>query len=97
VPPHQIAHRVTPARRAHHFPAADLQHRVERLLSDDLPSTRVFLLERLQPLRLVLLQRAVLDPPAIERLITDPQPLTRLRDRQSLGLELLRLSQLGDD
>src|SRR5207237_10556386 len=79
-------------------PLQVLQHRnIERLLGNDLLQPGVFLLERLQPLRLALLERAVLDPPAIERLLADPKPLTRLRDRQALRLMLLRLAQLRHD
>jgi hypothetical protein len=95
----EIADGITPARRAHHFtPLQVLQHRdVEGLLGHDPLQARVLLLERLQALRLVFLQGRVLDPPAEEGLVTNPQALTHLGDRRSLGLQLLGLPQLGDD
>jgi hypothetical protein len=63
--PTQIRDGVTPARRAQ-----VLQHRdVQGLFSDDALQAGVFLLERLQALRLVFLQRAVLRAPPIKRLV----------------------------
>src|SRR6266496_2799507 len=73
------------------------QRDVQRLLGHVLLQPAVLLLQSLQPLRLVLLQGAVLDPPTIERLLADPQPLARLRNRQPLRLMALALAQLRHD
>src|SRR6266511_1367113 len=59
------------------------QRDVERLLGHDLLQAGVLLLQRIQALRLVFLQGAVLDAPAIEGLVGDAQPLTGLGDGQA--------------
>jgi len=46
---------------------------------------------------LVFPECPLLEPPAVEGLIRYLKALTGLRNRQALALELLRLSQLGDD
>ena len=53
-------------------------HVIERLVGHQLLQLRVFLLERLQALRLIETQPAVLLPPAVVRLLTDPQLLADL-------------------
>ena len=48
-------------------------------------------------MRLVLLQRAVLRPPPIKRLLRNPELLADLRDRLTLPLQLLGLAKLRHD
>ena len=58
-------------------------HVVERLVGHQPLQPRVLLLERLQPLRLVEAQAAVLLPPAVVRLLADSQLLADLGRAQT--------------
>ena len=72
-------------------------HVIERLVGHQLLQLRVFLLERLQALRLVETHPAVLLPPAVVRLLTDPQLLADLGRAQTAAYLHLGLASCGDD
>ena len=61
---------------------------VERRLGDGPLEAGILLLEQLGPLGLVLLQRAVLQAPAVEGLVGDLQLLAGLRNGQTFAVEL---------
>src|SRR5690606_30510417 len=67
---------------------------IERLIRHDPLQRRILRLQLLQPRSLRLTQRPELRTPPKERLIGNPEPLTHLRDREALRLQLLRLPQL---
>jgi hypothetical protein len=69
--------------------------RLQGLLGDDLLQAAVLVLERLQPLRLVLLQGAVAGAPAVEGLSMIPSRLQVCGIVKPLTLQSLGLSQLG--
>src|ERR1035441_3244116 len=74
-----------------------LQHEdVECLLGHDPLQPRVLLLQQLQPLRLVPLDSPIPQPPAVEGLVGDPNPLRRPWDGHPLALQLLDLPAFGD-
>ena len=72
-------------------------HVIERLVGHQLLELRVFLLERLQALRLVETAPAVLLPPAGGRLLTDPQLLADLGRAQTAAHLHLGLASCGDE
>ncbi len=72
-------------------------HVVEGLVRDQLLQPPILPLKLLQPLRLVEAQAAVFFPPAIVRLLADPQLLAHLRRAQAAPELHLSLPQLRDN
>jgi hypothetical protein len=66
------------------------------LIGDDPLRPRVLLLEQLQPLRLVLLECPIPQPPPVEGLVGDPHSRRCPGDGHPLALKLLDLPELGD-
>ena len=89
----KIGNGVSASRRAHHFPfCRSLSIEMSRAWSATICfEARVLLLEGLRRWASFSFMLAVSDPPAVEGLIGDPDPLAGLGDRQSLRLAALCL------
>jgi hypothetical protein len=89
----EIGDRILPARRAHHFSRSrSFSIEMSSACSATIFLRRAFSCSRaFRALGLVLLQRSILETPAVEGLVRYLKALTSPRNRQALSLELLRL------